>query len=173
MPRPLHRSAFVTALLLSTASAATAQSLSLDTNFGAGGTTVMSFPSGWWTDWDDRDAHLINQGGAFSNSWVVAGSHRTLIGSNLFHRRGWGFFSDSLSAGTVSGAASEAGPPLSTRFAKASARPIDQGPFTRRRDWFGVVVGMRFGTLTTPPRASSRGSGTATTPRLGSMVQKG
>lgn len=114
MPRPLHRSAFATALLLSAASAATAQSLSLDTNFGAGGTTVMSFPSGWWTDWDDRDAHLINQGGAFSNSWVVAGSHRTLIGSNLFHRRGWGFFSDSLSAGTVGGAASEAGPPLST-----------------------------------------------------------
>jgi hypothetical protein len=114
MARPVLRSALASALLVAAGTPAFAQSLSLDTNFGAGGTTVMTFPGGWWTDWDDRDAHLINQGGAFSNSWVVAGSHRTLIGPNLFHRRGWGYFSDSLGTGSVGGLASEAGPPLTT-----------------------------------------------------------
>lgn len=91
-----------------------AQQFVLDTSFGVGGTAVMTYPSGWWTDWDERNAHIINQGGAFSNSWVVAGSHKTLIGSNLFHRRGWGFFSDGLATGSVGGFASEAGPPITT-----------------------------------------------------------
>lgn len=102
------------AMLAAACATSSAQQLVLDTSFGAGGTAVMTFPSGWWTDWNERNAHLINQGGAFSSSWVVAGSHRTLISNNLFYRRGWGYFSDSLTGGTVGGLASEAGPPITT-----------------------------------------------------------
>jgi hypothetical protein len=101
-------------LLAASPGPAAAQALVLDTGFGAGGTAVMTFPNGWWTDWNERNAHLINQGGAFSNSWVVAGSHKTIISGNLFYRRGWGYFSDNLAAGSVGGLASEAGPPITT-----------------------------------------------------------
>lgn len=100
------------ALGLTAPASALAQQLVLDTSFGVGGTAVMNYPSGWWTDWDERNAHIINQCGAFSNSWVVVGGHKTLIGGNLFYRRGWGFFSDSLATGSVGGFGSEAGPPI-------------------------------------------------------------
>lgn len=93
---------------------ASAQALTLNTSFGNNGSTVLQLPAGWWTDWSERNAHIINQGGAFQNSWVVAGSSKTLLSGNLFYRRDWGYFSDSLTSSTISGFASEAGPPLST-----------------------------------------------------------
>lgn len=114
MARSFVRQVLALATLVAAVTPASAQQLVLDTNFGAGGTAVMTFPGGWWTDWNERNAHIINQGGAFSNSWVVAGGHKTIISSNLFYRRGWGFFSDSLATGSVGGIASEAGPPLTT-----------------------------------------------------------
>ena len=114
MPRHIIQPLIAGAMLAAACAPSSAQQLVLDTSFGAGGTAVMTFPGGWWTDWNERNAHLINQGGAFSGSWVVAGSHRTIIGGNLFYRRGWGYFSDSLAGGTLGGLASEAGPPITT-----------------------------------------------------------
>lgn len=114
MPRHIIQPLIAGAMLAAACAPSSAQQLVLDTSFGAGGTTAMTFPGGWWTDWNERNAHLINQGGAFSNSWVVAASHRTIIGGNLFYRRGWGYFSDSLTGGTVGRLASEAGPPITT-----------------------------------------------------------
>jgi hypothetical protein len=114
MSRHILKQWIAGAMFAATLSPAVAQQLVLDTSFGAGGTAVMTFPSGWWTNWNERNAHLINQGGAFSNSWVVASSHKTIISESFFFRREWGFFSDSLAAGTVGGLGSEAGPPITT-----------------------------------------------------------
>jgi hypothetical protein len=114
MPRQTIQQLIAGAMLAAACAPAFAQQLVLDANFGVGGTTVLTYPGGWWSDWNERNAHIINQGGAFSSSWVVAGSHKTIIGGNLFYRREWGFFGDGHVSGSTGGTASEAGPPITT-----------------------------------------------------------
>lgn len=114
MARSLVRQLLAVATLVATVAPASAQQLVLDANFGVGGTTVLTYTGGWWSDWNERNAHIINQGGAFSSNWVVAGSYKTIIGGNIFYRREWGFFGDGHVSGSTGGSASEAGPPITT-----------------------------------------------------------
>jgi hypothetical protein len=104
----------VIALMLAAPATVLAQQLWPDTSFGVNGRTVLQAPSGWWTDWNERNAHIVNQGGAFTNTWTVAFSVRTILGSNLFYERRYGVFTDGHASASIFDRGWGAGPPLTT-----------------------------------------------------------
>lgn len=108
--RSSRRIAFT--LLLGVAAPVAAQQLVLDGTFAANGTAVMAGPTGWWTDWNQRDAHLVNVGGALPGSYVVGGVFRTLVGGIPNYQRSYASFTDTLATGSVFDTRWQVGPPL-------------------------------------------------------------
>lgn len=94
--------------------AAKAQTPVLDPTFGSGGIVTIAAEPGWWTDWNRRDVHVTNFGGAQSSEWVVGGSFMTIANGNLYFQRSYALFTDAHATGSLSPIHWGAGQPETT-----------------------------------------------------------